>query len=163
MEVHVQVQAAAEPLDDRHRAAPALLDPVLARPECISDRAYRSREHLADDIVRVLREEVHALLAAGAALVQLDEPVLSEEVLRSLRRDLRVGVGVVNQKHERVETGEEILARGRRAVDVLGAERVLLTPDCGFATFADSLVASARVAEAKLQAMARAAAVLRHG
>jgi hypothetical protein len=43
--------------------------------ECISDRAYRSREHLAEDVVRVLREELHALLAAGVALVQLDEPV----------------------------------------------------------------------------------------
>jgi 5-methyltetrahydropteroyltriglutamate--homocysteine methyltransferase len=48
--------------------------------ECISDRAYRSRGHLAEDIVRVLREEVHGLLAGGAALVQIDEPVLSEVV-----------------------------------------------------------------------------------
>ncbi len=48
--------------------------------ECISDRAYRSREHLAEDIVRVLREELHFLLAAGAAIVQLDAPVLSEVV-----------------------------------------------------------------------------------
>jgi 5-methyltetrahydropteroyltriglutamate--homocysteine methyltransferase len=37
---------------------------------------------------------------------------------------------------------------------------VLLTPDCGFATFADSPVASARVAEDKLRAIARAAAIL---
>src|SRR5437870_11323951 len=48
--------------------------------ECITDRAYRSREHLAGDVVRVLREEIHELLAAGVALVQLDEPVLSEVV-----------------------------------------------------------------------------------
>jgi 5-methyltetrahydropteroyltriglutamate--homocysteine methyltransferase len=48
--------------------------------ECISDNAYASREHLAVDIVRVLREEVACLLAAGAAMVQLDEPVLSEVV-----------------------------------------------------------------------------------
>lgn len=48
--------------------------------ECISDRAYATREQLADDIVRVLREELHFLLAAGAALVQFDEPVLSEVV-----------------------------------------------------------------------------------
>src|SRR5262245_24760773 len=48
--------------------------------ECISDRVYRSREHLAEDIVRVLREELHFLLAAGVALVQLDEPVLTEVV-----------------------------------------------------------------------------------
>ena len=48
--------------------------------ECISDRAYASREDLAEDIVRVLREEAHYLLAAGAALVQFDEPVLTEAV-----------------------------------------------------------------------------------
>jgi 5-methyltetrahydropteroyltriglutamate--homocysteine methyltransferase len=225
--------------------------------ECISDRAYRSREHLAEDITRVLREELHYLLAAGAALVQLDEPVLSEvvftgaknarsfmcgalsekgeagpelavatelinrvvdglprerlglhicrgnwtrderaalagdyrpllpvleqvtvgtlflelctprageiEVLRDLPADRRVGVGVVNQKLDEAESVEDIVGRARRAVEVFGADRVLLTPDCGFATFADSPVASAAVAEAKLGAMARAAQILRGG
>ncbi|MFO0889369.1 MAG: sulfurtransferase TusA family protein [Isosphaeraceae bacterium] len=48
--------------------------------ECVSDRAYETRESLAEDIVRVLREEIEALLAAGAAIVQLDEPVLTEVV-----------------------------------------------------------------------------------
>lgn len=225
--------------------------------ECISDRAYRSREHLAEDIVRVLREELAFLLAAGVSLVQLDEPVLSEvvftgaknarsfmcgalsekgdaaaelafagtlldqvvaglprerlglhvcrgnwtrdekaalagdyrpllpllervgvgtlflelcteraggiEVLRALPATTRVGVGVVNQKHERVEDVGEIVARGRRAIACFGAERVLLTPDCGFATFADNPVASAQVAEAKLLAIRRAAEILRRG
>lgn len=46
--------------------------------ECVSDRAYADREELSRDVVRVLREEVHELLAAGVALVQLDEPVLTE-------------------------------------------------------------------------------------
>jgi len=225
--------------------------------ECISDRAYRSREHLAEDVVRVLREEIHFLLAAGAVLVQLDEPVLAEvvftgakntrsfmcgalsekgeaatelafaaglldqitaglprerlalhvcrgnwtrdetaalagdyrpllsllervpvgtlflelctpragdvAVLADLPRALRVGVGVVNQKHEAIEPVETIAARARRAIDVLGPGRVLLTPDCGFATFADNPVASACVAEAKLRAIAEAAAELRKG
>ena len=225
--------------------------------ECISDRAYRSREHLAEDITRVLREELHYLLAGGAALVQLDEPVLSEvvftgaknarsfmcgalsekgdpghelafatelinrvvaglprerlglhvcrgnwtrderaalagdyrpllpvlqqvdvgtlflelctprageiEVLRDLPTDRRIGVGVVNQKLDRVESVEEIAARVRRAIEVFGAERVLLTPDCGFATFADSPLASPAVAEAKLATIAQAAQLLRRG
>jgi 5-methyltetrahydropteroyltriglutamate--homocysteine methyltransferase len=225
--------------------------------ECISDRAYRSREHLAEDIVRVLREEIHFLLAAGAALVQLDEPVLAEvvftgatntrsfmcgalsekgdpehelgfardlvnrvvagsppsrlavhvcrgnwtrdervalagdyrpllpvlesldvgtlflelatprageiEVLAELPADRRIGVGVVNQKHDRVETVDEIVAVARRAIAVFGSERVLLTPDCGFATFADNPVAVAGVAEDKLRALASAAARLRRG
>ena len=225
--------------------------------ECISDRAYRSREHLAEDVVRILREEIAFLLAAGAALVQLDEPVLSEVVftgaknarsfmcgalsekgdaareldfagtlinavtaglprerlavhvcrgnwtrdedaalsgdyqpllglfqrlsvgtllletstpragdlgvLEKLPPDVRLGVGLVNQKREEVESVAEIVALARRAIALVGVERVLLTPDCGFATFADNPVASARVAEAKLRAIVEAAAVLRKG
>jgi 5-methyltetrahydropteroyltriglutamate--homocysteine methyltransferase len=223
--------------------------------ECVSDRAYATREALADDVVRVLREEVHDLLAAGASLVQLDEPVLTEvvhgrlgtsrsfmcgalssrgetareldlarewidrvveglprerlalhvcrgnwtpdesaalagdyaplvpllsslevgtyvlematpragdvEVLRGLPDDRRVAVGVVNPKQPRVETPDEIVARARRAIDVLGRDRVLLVPDCGFATFADNPVATAAAAEAKLAAMAEASRRLR--
>jgi 5-methyltetrahydropteroyltriglutamate--homocysteine methyltransferase len=40
---------------------------------------------------------------------------------------------------------------------------VLLTPDCGFATFADTPIASAGIAEAKLQALVQAAEVVRRG
>ena len=223
--------------------------------ECISDRAYASREALAQDVVRVLREEVACLLAAGAMLVQLDEPVLTEvvfsgarggrsfmcgalgekkapalelgfahelleavtaglprerlalhvcrgnwskdervalvgdygpllpllsrapvgtllleaatpragdlELLRALPDDRRVGVGLVNQKLDAVEALDDVVARGRRAVDVLGADRVLFTPDCGFATFADCPLSSAQVAEQKLAVLALAAARLR--
>ena len=48
--------------------------------ECVSDRVYDTREALADDLVGVLREEIEELLAAGAALVRLDEPVPTEVV-----------------------------------------------------------------------------------
>jgi 5-methyltetrahydropteroyltriglutamate--homocysteine methyltransferase len=225
--------------------------------ECISDRVYRSREHLAEDIVRVLREEMHFLLAAGVTLVQLDEPVLTEvvfsgsttarsfmcgalsekgdakrelgfaqellgrvtaglprerlalhvcrgnwtrdervalagdyrpllpllaaapvgtlllelctpragelDVLGELPHSLRIGVGVVDQKRDAVETVDEIAARARRAVALFGAERVLLTPDCGFATFADTPITAAAVAEAKLRALVAAAELVRRG
>jgi 5-methyltetrahydropteroyltriglutamate--homocysteine methyltransferase len=235
---------------------PYLLTRLMWLP-CVSDRVYASRERLADDVVRVLREELHFLLAAGAALVQLDEPVLSEvvftgakntrsfmcgalsekgdaahelgfartlleqvveglprerlglhicrgnwtrdegaalagdyrpllpllqqvsigtlflelatpragemDVLKGMPSDLRIGVGVVNQKREQVESVEDILSRARRAIELFGAERVLLTPDCGFATFADNPVASPRIAEGKLRAIARAAEILRQG
>jgi len=220
--------------------------------DCITTKPYPNRAAITEDIVRVLREELHFLLAGGAALVQFDEPVLTEvvhgapkggrsfmcgalaekedegtelafardainavvaglprerialhvcrgnwspdesvalsgdyrplvsllaslnvgtyflelatpragdiDVLRALPDDRRVGVGVVNQKLDRVEDVGEIASRIRRAVDVLGRERVLLTPDCGFATFADNPVASAEVAEKKLRAIVEAAA-----
>jgi len=75
-------------------------------------------------------------------------------VLTDLPRDVRIGVGVVDQKQERVETPTEIAARARR---------VLRTPDCGFATFADTPIAPAGVAEAKLHAIVEAARLVRRG
>jgi 5-methyltetrahydropteroyltriglutamate--homocysteine methyltransferase len=226
--------------------------------ECLSDRAYISREELAEDIVRVLRAELADLIHSGVALVQFDEPVLSEvvfarakegssgrsfmcgalgekkpideelafardlinavvagfprdrmamhvcrgnwspdesvalagdyrlllplfqqlnigmfmlelatprageiEVLRDLPEDCRIGVGVVNQKHERIESVDEILVKAERAIALFGPARVTFNPDCGFATFADNPLASGKVAEGKLRAMAEAAARLR--
>ena len=218
--------------------------------DCLTDRPYETRDELARDVVRVLREEVHFLLGSGAALVQLDEPVLTEvvlggqmegrtfmcgalserlepgpeldfavdllnevvrglpqerlalhvcrgnwtrdesavlsggylplvdvlkrvdvgalflelatpragdaAVLHSLPDDRRIGVGVVNPKTSSVEPVEAVRERISRAIDLFGRERVLLTPDCGFATFADNPVASAKVAEAKLRSIVEA-------
>jgi 5-methyltetrahydropteroyltriglutamate--homocysteine methyltransferase len=223
--------------------------------ECISDRAYAHRESLARDVVRVLREELADLLAAGVSLVQFDEPVLSEVVygharerrtfmcgalgekldtpselafaeqllqqltegfpserlglhvcrgnwspdervalhgdyaplvallsrapvgtlflelctpragdgrlLAAIPRDKRIGIGVVNQKRVEVETPEQICAQVAPLVELLGAERVLLNPDCGFATFADNPLASAQIAQQKLAAIVAASKLLR--
>lgn len=223
--------------------------------ECISDRAYATREALADDIVRVLREELFALLAEGTSLVQFDEPVLTEvvfaqshgnrtfmcgalgakrdpetelrfasellnrivvgvdpqrialhvcrgnwspdesvalhgdyrpllpylnrvnvgtlllelctpragelSVLAELPENLRIGLGVVNQKHTEVEPVESICEKAEEAIQLFGPHRVLLNPDCGFATFADNPVTSSEIAEKKLAAIANAAAILR--
>jgi 5-methyltetrahydropteroyltriglutamate--homocysteine methyltransferase len=224
--------------------------------ECLSDRAYDTRETLAADVVAVLREELADLLAAGAALVQFDEPVLTEaafarrageqrtfmcgalgekrpvaeelafaqgllqdvlagfpqartaihlcrgnwskneavalagdyrplvpllsaipvghyflelctpragelEVLADLPDDRRIGVGVVNQKLDEIDAVDAVLERGRRAVNLFGAERVTFNPDCGFATFADAPLASADAAERKLRIIRQAADRLR--
>ena len=224
--------------------------------ECISDRAYSHREELATDIVRVLREEIAYLLAAGTSLIQLDEPVLSEvvfsgsvskrsfmcgalsekndvptelgfarelinavtagfprerialhmcrgnwtpdesaalsgdytplvdtlsklnvgslllelctpragemEILRSIPDEIRIGVGICNQKHAHIESLDHVLEKGERAIQLFGKERVLFTPDCGFATFADNPLASENIAEQKLKIITTASSILRH-
>ncbi|EMD98654.1 5-methyltetrahydropteroyltriglutamate--homocysteine methyltransferase [Pseudomonas stutzeri] len=227
---------------------------LLARTmwmECISDQAYESREALAEDIVRMLREELAELMDAGAALVQFDEPVLSEvvfagaknkrsfmcgalseslgpahelgfardllnavldgfprartalhvcrgnwtpdervalagsylplvdtlaqvrvgayllemctpragemEILERLPQDARIGVGVINQKDPQTDPLDAIEARIRHAVELFGRERVLLHPDCGFATFADNPICCTGSAQDKLTAIAEAA------
>ena len=223
--------------------------------DCLEEMPYDTREDLARDVVRVLREELHFLLAAGASLVQFDEPVLTEvvfgaasgnrsfmcgalseklepgpeldfavgllnevtrglpgerlglhvcrgnwtpdesaalagdyaplldalaraevgtlflelstprageaAVLKALPDDKRIAVGVVNQKLDAVESVKEVRGRIEQAIGLFGEERVLLTPDCGFATFADNPVASARTAEAKLRAIVEARDLVR--
>jgi 5-methyltetrahydropteroyltriglutamate--homocysteine methyltransferase len=218
--------------------------------ECLQERAYASREQLAQDIVAALRAELRALIDAGVSLVQFDEPVLSEvvfsgpkrrpsfmcgalsesrgaehelafardlvnavvdgaprertavhvcrgnwtpdekvaltgsyaplldtlsamkvggyllemctpragemELLRALPGDARIGVGVVNQKCADTEMAEDIEGRVRRAIDLFGAERLLLHPDCGFATFANNPICGIASAEEKLAAIVRA-------
>lgn len=222
--------------------------------DCITDKVYSTREELSADVVCILQEEITDLLNAGAAIVQLDEPVLSEivftgaknsrsfmcgalsergntteelefatslinavcssfpkerlamhvcrgnwtpdesaaltgdydplvtlfnsvnvgtlflefctsragslEVLRNLRADLRIGLGAVNQKDRNTESVEAIVAHAKKAASILGAGRVLLNPDCGFATFADNPVSSAEIAEDKLIALCKAAKIL---
>ena len=70
-------------------------------------------------------------------------------------------MGVVDQKSDRIETTEEIVARAERAIALFGADRVLLNPDCGFATFADSPISPFDTAKAKLANLAAASRVLR--
>jgi 5-methyltetrahydropteroyltriglutamate--homocysteine methyltransferase len=82
-------------------------------------------------------------------------------LLQALPQDARIGVGVVNQKDPAIETAEAIGARIERAIGLFGAERLLLHPDCGFATFADNPICSTTIAEAKLAAIAAAVQRLR--
>lgn len=219
--------------------------------ECLQERAYQSREEIAEDIVAALRAELAELVEAGASLIQFDEPVLSEvvfsgpksrpsfmcgalsesrgpehelafardlvnavvegmpreriavhvcrgnwtpdesvalagsyaplidtlgamkvgayllemctpragemELLRQLPDDARIGVGVVNQKCAHTEAAADIEGKIAEAVNLFGRERVLLHPDCGFATFADNPICGMASAEEKLKAIVAAA------
>jgi 5-methyltetrahydropteroyltriglutamate--homocysteine methyltransferase len=51
---------------------------MYVRETCARD--YPTKEDLGEDVVQVLREELRDLLSAGAAFIQLDEPVLTEVV-----------------------------------------------------------------------------------
>lgn len=186
--------------------------------------AYPRRADLVRDLAAVLNAEAHALAAAGAQLLQLDEPFLAgypeqvelameavalvvagvpvtwalhvcygnryarplweghydflfpavlstsvdqlllefarkgDEDLALLRRygwDREVGVGVLDVKTEEVEPVEVVEKRIERALDVVAADRVVITPDCGLRHL------PAAVARAKLNAMTTAAAHVR--
>jgi len=93
----------------------------------------------------------------GAYLLEMCTPRAGEmEILKALPQDARIGVGVVNQKDPHPEAVDAVSARIGQAIDLFGRERVLLHPDCGFATFADSPICCTGSAEDKLSAIARA-------
>jgi 5-methyltetrahydropteroyltriglutamate--homocysteine methyltransferase len=47
----------------------------------LTRKAYRNHKKMADDIVKLLREELIELRDAGCDFVQFDEPVLTEVVM----------------------------------------------------------------------------------
>jgi 5-methyltetrahydropteroyltriglutamate--homocysteine methyltransferase len=101
-------------------------------------------------------------LNVGTLFLELCTPRAGEiAILKGLPDHFRIGVGVCNQKLSEVEMLDDVIRKGEQAIQIFGKERVLLNPDCGFATFADNPVSSDRVAEAKLKVMVQAAAVLR--
>lgn len=69
--------------------------------------------------------------------------------------------GRVNQKTQQAEAVDEVAARIGHAIDLFGRDRLLLHPDCGFATYADNPICCTELAHDKLSAVSRAAERLR--
>ena len=89
--------------------------------ECISDKAYTTREELAGDIVQILREELHELLSAGATLVQFDEPVLTEVVFTGAKNSRSFMCGALSEKG----SAEHELAFARELINQVVADAPL--------------------------------------
>jgi 5-methyltetrahydropteroyltriglutamate--homocysteine methyltransferase len=98
----------------------------------------------------------------GTFLLEFCTPRAGDlQILKYLPTDVRVGVGLVNPKDQGVESVPEVLAKARMAASVIGLDRLLLTPDCGFATFADNPVSTPELARAKLGVLVQVAQQLK--
>jgi 5-methyltetrahydropteroyltriglutamate--homocysteine methyltransferase len=71
--------------------------------EGLSKHAYSTKEDLAADVVRVLREELEDLIRAGADFVQLDEPVLTELVFTQKNANRTFMCGALTAKADAEE------------------------------------------------------------
>ena len=101
-------------------------------------------------------------LEVGRLILEYCTPRAGDiHVLQNLRPDLKIGLGVLNPKSTEVESIDSIASRVRECASILGADRITLNPDCGFATFADNPVNSSEIAKAKLTAAVQAANLLR--
>ncbi|NLZ97212.1 MAG: 5-methyltetrahydropteroyltriglutamate--homocysteine methyltransferase, partial [Micrococcus sp.] len=98
----------------------------------------------------------------GTLILELCTPRAAElDALAGIREDQRVGVGVLNQKDSATDTVDDVIARAEQAIELFGYDRVLLNTDCGFATFADNPIQSAREAERDLGLLVQARDQLR--
>ena len=84
------------------------------------------------------------------------------EAISALPKGTMIGLGVVNPRTVDIEEPQWIASRARLAASILGPENVFLNPDCGFGTFADRPVSTHEIAYLKVQALARAATLLRN-
>jgi 5-methyltetrahydropteroyltriglutamate--homocysteine methyltransferase len=76
-------------------------------------------------------------------------------LFREFPNRFELGMGVVDVKDDRIESPETVAARIRRGLEVIPADRLWLNPDCGLRHLAP------QVAYAKLEALARGAALVR--
>ncbi len=85
----------------------------------------------------------------------------SLEVLGALPADKEIGLGVCNPRAPEVEATDFIVGKVKTLLRYCRPEQIYLNPDCGFGTFAERPVNTSTVAASKLQAIHRAATVLR--
>jgi 5-methyltetrahydropteroyltriglutamate--homocysteine methyltransferase len=85
----------------------------------VSRDAYPSKEALGDDVVRVLREELADLIAAGADFVQFDEPVLTELVFTQgqVRTFMCAALAARKDPAEELELAVDLLGRVLAGID----------------------------------------------
>jgi 5-methyltetrahydropteroyltriglutamate--homocysteine methyltransferase len=84
----------------------------------------------------------------------------SPDVLAQLPARLRLGFGCVDVRSAQIDTSEAIVARVRTALRHVGADRLTLNPDCGFAPSGTNPIPLDEP-YAKLKALSAAAAILR--
>ncbi|WP_338119963.1 cobalamin-independent methionine synthase II family protein [Paenibacillus thalictri] len=71
--------------------------------EGLSGAAYPTKESLAEDVVRILREELEDLIREGVAFVQFDEPVLTELVFTQKNANRTFMCGALTAKADAEE------------------------------------------------------------
>lgn len=71
--------------------------------EGLSTEVYPSKEDLAVDIVKILREELEDLITAGVEIVQFDEPVLTEVVFTKKNANRTFMCGALTAKADAEE------------------------------------------------------------
>lgn len=79
---------------------------------------------------------------------------------QKLRDNIILGMGVVNPRTDEIESVDTIVKKAEQALEFIPPQRLMLNPDCGFATFANRPMNSYDIIAEKLKAMDQARRVL---
>ena len=78
-----------------------------------------------------------------------------------MRNHATIGLGVINPRNDKIESVDEIVQSAKNLLKFIPKNRILLNPDCGFATFANRPLNSYEIISAKLNALNNAKIALR--
>ena len=78
-----------------------------------------------------------------------------------MRNHATIGLGVINPRNDKIESENEIVQSVENLLKFIPKNRILLNPDCGFATFASKSLNSYKIISAKLNALNNAKIALR--
>jgi 5-methyltetrahydropteroyltriglutamate--homocysteine methyltransferase len=127
---------------------------------------WRSDErHYSDGGYEKMIDEILGLKVERLVLEYATKRAGTFQVFKEHPWHGEVGLGVVDVKDPEVEAPREIVRRVEEASRVFGEEKLVLNPDCGFASGRPWPVVTRQIAYAKLRAQTEAARILRkkHG
>ena len=78
-----------------------------------------------------------------------------------MRNHATIGLGVINPRNDKIESVDDIVQSAKNLLKFIPKNRILLNPDCGFATFANRPLNSYEIISAKLNALNNAKIALR--
>lgn len=85
---------------------------------------------------------------------------VSELYENGLDTSIILGLGVVNPRSKSLENPYDIVAKTKEALKYVPVDHLWLNPDCGFGTFANSVISNDRIAVRKLMAITKASRLL---
>jgi 5-methyltetrahydropteroyltriglutamate--homocysteine methyltransferase len=105
-------------------------------------------------------------ITAGNLFLEFSTPRAGElNFIKKLGNRFNLGIGLVNQKLDSIEDSKELTNRINEALEILGKsfdKKIFITPDCGFATFADSPISAPELAKEKIKVLKRTQSILKN-
>lgn len=129
----------------------------------VSQRNWTRQPQMGSDMdITMLMPYLEAMCVDQLSLGAASRDLAQAESLGQLSHEKEIGLGAISARDDVVESAETIAMRVRAFLPHIPAERIVLTPDSGFAAYAERNLNTLETAKAKLTELSKAAAILRN-